>query len=132
MARHSCLTRDGLAIRPAVVSQQIANEMWSLRQANSQGLIEVNTRALTVGSHVTSEDGCMKATRFLPPRKEAADQTKASHEVMELVRQSPKFSLLVIQLREAGRSWSDVKARIEAQTKPPAQGRSQSRVKRSD
>ena len=74
----------------------------------------------------------MKATRFLPPRKEAADQTKASHEVMELVRQSPKFSLLVIQLREAGRSWSDVKARIEAQTKPPAQGRSQSRVKRSD
>jgi hypothetical protein len=74
----------------------------------------------------------MKATRFLPPRKEAADETKASHEVMELVRQSPKFSLLVIQLREAGRSWSDVKARIEAQTKAPAQGRSQSRVKRSD
>jgi hypothetical protein len=74
----------------------------------------------------------MKATRFLPPRKEAADETKASHEVMELVRQSPKFSLLVIQLREAGRSWSDVKARIEAQTKTPAQGRSQSRVKRSD
>ncbi len=38
----------------------------------------------------------MKATRFLPPRKEAADETKASHEVMELVRQNPKLSLLVI------------------------------------
>jgi len=62
----------------------------------------------------------MKATRFLPPRKEAADETKASHEGMELVRQSPKYSLLVIQLREAGRSWCDVKASIEARTKPPA------------
>jgi hypothetical protein len=47
----------------------------------------------------------MKATRFLPPRKEAADQTKASHEVMELVRQNPKLSLLVIQLREAGAAY---------------------------
>jgi hypothetical protein len=73
----------------------------------------------------------MKATRFLPPRKEAAEQTRASHEVMELVRQNPKLGLLVIQLREAGRAWPDVKARIEAEAKPPAQGRSHGRVKRS-
>ena len=131
MARHCCLARGGLATRAAVVAQQITNEMWSLRQANPLGLIHVNTRALTGRISCNPEDGCMKATRFLPPRKEAADETKASHEVMELVRQSPKFSLLVIQLREAGRSWSDVKARIEAQTKPPPQGR-YGRVKRSD
>ncbi len=74
----------------------------------------------------------MKATRFLPPRKEAADETKASHQVMELVRQNPKLGLLVIQLREAGRSWPDIEARIEAETKPPAQGRSHGRVKRAD
>jgi len=54
----------------------------------------------------------MKATRFLPPRKEAAEETRASHQVMELVRQSPEFGLLV--------------------TKPPAQGRSHGRAKRSD
>jgi hypothetical protein len=51
----------------------------------------------------------MKAARFLPPRKEAANETKASHEVMELVRQSSKLGLLVIQLREGGRSWSSSK-----------------------
>jgi hypothetical protein len=65
----------------------------------------------------------MKATRFLPPRKEAADETKASHEVMELARQNHKIGLLVIQLREAGRSWCDVKARIEAEKKAAVQGR---------
>ena len=71
----------------------------------------------------------MKATRFLPPRKEAATETKASHEVMELVRQNPKLSLLVIQLREAGRSWSDVKAGIEAEVKPATHSRRHRRVK---
>jgi hypothetical protein len=74
----------------------------------------------------------MKAARFLPPRKEAANETKASHEVMELVRQSSKLGLLVIQLREGGRSWSFIKARIEAQTEPAAQGRNHVRAKRSD
>jgi len=62
----------------------------------------------------------MKAPRFLPPRKEAADETKASHEVMELVRQDHKLGLLVIRLREAGRSWCDVKTRIEAEKGPAA------------
>ena len=74
----------------------------------------------------------MPASRFSPRGKEAAAETKASHEVMELVRQSSKLGLLVIQLRENGRSWSFIKARIEAQTKPAAQGRNHVRAKRSD
>ena len=45
----------------------------------------------------------MPARRYLPQGKEAAAETKASHEVMELVRENPELSLLVVQLREAGR-----------------------------
>jgi hypothetical protein len=56
----------------------------------------------------------MKSRRFLPPRSEAAVETKASHEVMELVRQNPELGLLVIRLREAGRSWLVVKTELEA------------------
>ena len=60
----------------------------------------------------------MPARRFLPRGKEAAAETKASHEVMELVRKDPELSFLVVQLHEAGRSWPDVKAAVEAKTKP--------------
>ena len=60
----------------------------------------------------------MPARRFLPPGKEAAAETKASHEVMELVRENPELSFMVIQLHEAGRSWPDVKAAVEAKAKP--------------
>ncbi len=60
----------------------------------------------------------MPARRFLPLGKEAAAETKASHEVMDLVRKNPELSLLVVQLHEAGRSWPDVKAAVEAKTKP--------------
>ena len=49
--------------------------------------------------------------------KEAAAETKASHEVMELVRKNPELSFLVLQLHEAGCSWPDVKAAVEAKTK---------------
>jgi hypothetical protein len=60
----------------------------------------------------------MPARRFLPPGKAAAAETKASHEVMDLVRENPELSLLVVQLHEAGRSWPDVKAAVEAKLKP--------------
>jgi len=60
----------------------------------------------------------MSANRFLPPGDAAAKATKASHEVMDLVREKPELSLLVVQLHEAGRSWPDVKTAIEAKTKP--------------
>jgi hypothetical protein len=60
----------------------------------------------------------MPARRFLPPGKEAAPETKASHEVMDLVRKDPELSLLVVQLHEAGHSWPDVKAAVEAKTEP--------------
>jgi len=60
----------------------------------------------------------MTARRFSPRGKEAAAETKASHEVMDLVREKPEPSLLVVQLHEAGRSWPDVKAAVEAKTKP--------------
>jgi hypothetical protein len=62
----------------------------------------------------------MPASRFSPRGKEAAAETKASHEVMELVRQNTELSLLVVQLREAGRSWPDVKAAVEAAKTKPA------------
>ena len=55
---------------------------------------------------------------ILPPGKEAAATTKASHEVMNLVRGNPELSLLVVRLHEAGRSWPDVKAAAEAKLKP--------------
>ena len=60
----------------------------------------------------------MPARRFLPPSNAAAAATKASHEVMDLVRKNPELSLLVVQLHEAGRSWPDVKAAVEAKLKP--------------
>jgi hypothetical protein len=60
----------------------------------------------------------MSGRRFLPLGKAAAAETKASHEVMDLVRESPELSFLVVQLHEAGRSWPDVKAAVEAKTKP--------------
>ena len=60
----------------------------------------------------------MPARRFLPPGKKAAAETKASHEVMDIARKNPELSLMVIQLHDAGRSWSDVKATVEAKTKP--------------
>ena len=60
----------------------------------------------------------MSANRFLPPGDAAAEATKASHEVMDLVREKPELSLLVVQLHEAGRSWPDVKTAIETRTKP--------------
>ena len=60
----------------------------------------------------------MPARRFLPLGKEAAAETKASHEVMDLVRDNPELSLLVVQLHGAGRSWPDVKAAVEAKTQP--------------
>ena len=66
----------------------------------------------------------MRARRFLPRGKEAAAETKASHEVMELVRENPELSLLVVQLHEAGRSWPDVKSAVEAKTKPLKKSRS--------
>ena len=54
----------------------------------------------------------------MPPGKEAAAETKASHEVMDLLRENPELGLLVIQLHEAARFWPDVKAAVEAKTKP--------------
>ena len=50
-----------------------------------------------------------------PPPLSSAEETHASHEVMELVRNNSDLSLLVVQLREAGKSWRDVKAAIEAE-----------------
>jgi hypothetical protein len=74
----------------------------------------------------------MKSRRFLPPRREAAVETKASHEVMDLVRQNPELGLLVIQLREAGRSWLFVKTEIEAKIGLAKQRRSNGRPTRTD
>ena len=61
--------------------------------------------------------------RFLPPSRVAAAETKASHEVMELVRKDPALSLLVVRLREAGRPWRQVKVGIEAKIKRARPGR---------
>ena len=49
--------------------------------------------------------------------KDAAAETKASHDVMDLVRENRELSLMVLKLHEARRSWPDVKAAVEAKTK---------------
>lgn len=46
-----------------------------------------------------------------------AAETKASHEVMELVRVSPELDHLAMRLRDAGTSWREVKAAIDAAIK---------------
>jgi len=43
----------------------------------------------------------MPARRFLPRGKEAAAETKASHEVMDLVRENPELSLMVNYTKRA-------------------------------
>jgi hypothetical protein len=55
----------------------------------------------------------MATTRFQPLGN--VEETHASHEVMELVRGNSVLSLLVVQLRESGKSWRGVKAAIEAE-----------------
>ena len=47
------------------------------------------------------------------PLTSAEAEMSASHAVMELVRTNSVLSLLVIHLREAGKSWREVKAEIE-------------------
>ena len=59
----------------------------------------------------------LRSTRFLPLSSEVAAETKASQEVMDLVRLHRELGLLVIQLRDAGRPWSEIKAVIEARNK---------------
>ena len=59
----------------------------------------------------------MKANRFLAANPGAAAETKAKHELMELVRENPELNLLAFQLREAGRSWHDLKTALEARIK---------------
>jgi hypothetical protein len=49
------------------------------------------------------------------PLTSAEAEMSASHAVMELVRTNSLLSLLVVQLREAGKSWREVKAEIEAE-----------------
>jgi hypothetical protein len=56
----------------------------------------------------------MRRKRFVPPGSKAAAETKASHEVMDLVRKDLTLSLLVVRLREAGQSWHAVQSAIEA------------------
>ena len=46
---------------------------------------------------------------------EPAEATKASHEVMGLVRGNSELSHLVLRLRDSGLSWREVKAAIQAE-----------------
>jgi len=49
-----------------------------------------------------------------------AEATKASHEVMRLVRGNSELSHLVLRLRDSGLSWREVRAAIEAEINGPA------------
>ena len=73
----------------------------------------------------------MKVRRFVRPRREAAVETKTSHEVIDLVRQNPELGLMVIQLREAGQSWLVVKSEIAVKIGVANQARSKGRALRS-
>ena len=57
----------------------------------------------------------MTATRQPAPLTSGAAETSASHAVMELVRSNSVLSLVVVQLRDAGKSWREVKAEIAAE-----------------
>jgi len=48
-------------------------------------------------------------------REGGAEETQAIHEVMELVRVNSALSHLVMQLRDKGKSWQEVKAAIEVE-----------------
>jgi hypothetical protein len=48
------------------------------------------------------------------PLTSAEAEISDSHAVMELVRTNSVLSRLVVQLRDAGRSWREVQAAIEA------------------
>ena len=48
------------------------------------------------------------------PLTGAEAEISDSHAVMELVRTNSVLSRLVVQLRDAGRSWREVQAAIEA------------------
>jgi hypothetical protein len=58
----------------------------------------------------------MTVTRQPAPLTSGEAETSASHAVMELVRTNSALSLLVVQLRYAGKSWREVKAAVEAET----------------
>ena len=49
------------------------------------------------------------------PLTSAEAEMSASHAVLELARTNSVLSLLVFQLREAGKPWREVKAEIEAE-----------------
>ena len=53
------------------------------------------------------------ATLRPAPLTGAEAEMSASHAVMDLVRTNSVLSLLVVHLREAGKSWREVKAEIE-------------------
>jgi hypothetical protein len=72
----------------------------------------------------------MKSRQLVRPRREAAVETKASREVIDLVRQNPELGLMVIQLREAGHSWLVVKSEIAAKNGVANQARSNGRALR--
>ena len=59
----------------------------------------------------------MKANR------DAAAETQAKHELMDLVRNNRELHLLVFQLRDAGRSWPEVKTAVETKVKKLRRGR---------
>jgi hypothetical protein len=75
-------------------------------------MTHVALKALLLGGrHLRGRGSCRPAARF------AAETKAASHEVMELVRKDPALSLFVIQLREAGQPWRQVKPAIETEIK---------------
>jgi hypothetical protein len=65
----------------------------------------------------------MKSNQFLPAGREAAAETQAKHELMDLVRNNPELNHLVFPLREAGHSWQELKTAVEARAKAARRGR---------
>jgi hypothetical protein len=76
------------------------------------------TQEPQVRPFATQQGDCMSSKRFSPMSRAAALETKASHQVMELVRKKPTLGQLVIRLREQGLSWREIQAVIETKIKP--------------
>jgi hypothetical protein len=72
---------------------------------------------LALSSETFATEGRHAGEEVFALGKDAAAETKASHEVMDLVRQNRELSLMAFKLHEAGRSWPAVKAAVEAKRK---------------